>query len=121
MISKNYRKIPVGYEINAADYYNSMPSYMTCGGNASAAIDFLGISDFNLCSNYTSASFDSVMDSYGSYPVPIFFVDYGCRDAAGDPRQFEEVQYIYGNNVTSGGIVYEYFPDDENYGIMPQH
>jgi hypothetical protein len=124
MISSDYRNIPVGYEINFADNYESVPSYMTCGGNASAAIDFLGISDFNLCSNNTSSSFDLVMELYGSYPVPVFFADYGCRDAAGDPRQFEEVQYIYGNpmaNVTSGGIVYEYFPDDENYGIMPRH
>jgi hypothetical protein len=122
MSSRKYRTIPVGYEINAADNYDSVPSYMTCGGNASATIDFLGISDFNLCSNNTSSSFDLIMELYGSYPVPVFFADYGCRDAAGNPRQFEEVQYIYGNpmaNVTSGGIVYEYFPDDENYGNIP--
>lgn len=121
MISSNYRKIPIGYEINATEYYDSVPLYMTCGGNASAAIDFLGISDFNLCSNNTSSSFETLTAFYGSYPAPVFLADYGCRDAAGEPRQFEEVQYIYGNNVTSGGIVYEYFPDDENYGNVPHH
>jgi hypothetical protein len=117
--SKYSRDIPVGYETNAADNYAIASSYMTCGTNTSAAIDFLGIADFSLCSNNTSQSFDIVSTEYAKYPVPVFFADYGCRDAPDSARTFSEVQNIYGNpmtNVTSGGIVFEYFQDDDMNG-----
>jgi hypothetical protein len=119
--SKYSRDIPVGYELNAADNYDIVSSYMTCGSNSSAAIDFLGISDFNLCSNNTSQSFDLISEEYATYPVPVFFADYGCRDAAGSVRAFDEVQYIYGNpftNIVSGGIVFEYFQDANDDGKL---
>lgn len=119
--SKFNRDIPVGYETNAADNYVIASSYMTCGGNISAAIDFLGISDFNLCSNNTSQGFDLISAEYSKYPVPVFFADYGCRDAPGDARTFTEVQNIYGSpmtNVTSGGIVFEYFQDADHNGSI---
>jgi hypothetical protein len=118
-ISSKYREIPVGYELNAAEDYDVMSLYMTCGSNSSAAIDFLGISDFNTCANNTSQSFDYISGEYATYPVPVFIADYGCRDAPGSPRLFEEVQYIYGNpmtNIISGGVVFEYFQDDQLNG-----
>jgi 1,3-beta-glucanosyltransferase GAS1 len=115
---KYNRTIPVGYEKSIADNYDIMSLYMTCS-NTSESIDFLGISDFDSCSNDTSASFDLLSDEYANYPVPVFFADYGCKDADASARGFEEVAYIYGNpmtNIVSGGIVYEYFQDEEDKG-----
>ena len=112
--SKYSRDIPVGYELNAGDNYDILSSYLTCGDNITAAIDFLGISDFNLCSNDTSQTFALVAEEYAQYPVPVFFADYGCIDTSGTARTYDEVQQIYGNpftNIISGGIVFEYFED----------
>jgi hypothetical protein len=116
--SKYSRAIPVGYELSIVDNYDIMSSYMTCS-NTSAAIDFLGISDFDSCSNDTSSSFDLISHEYASYSVPVFFAEYGCKDATSNARSFEEVGYIYGNpmtNIISGGIVFEYFQDEEDNG-----
>jgi hypothetical protein len=120
---KHSRAIPVGYELGIIDNYDIMSLYLTCS-NTSDSIDFLGLSDFDSCSNDTSSSFDLVSDEYSSYPVPVFFADYGCKDADASARTFEEVAYVYGNpmaNVLSGGIVYEYFQDEEDKGNTPIH
>lgn len=121
--NKGYREIPVGYEMSASDNYDVMSFYMACS-NSSEAIDFLGISDFNWCSNNTflNSGYQAITDEYASYPVPVFFADYGCVDSlngASVPRTFQEVPYIYGTqmtNVVSGGIVFEYFQDDQDKG-----
>ncbi len=120
MITKNYRSIPIGYEMSASDNYDVMSFYMTCS-NSSEAIDFLGISDFNWCSNstVTTSGYGVILKEYASYPVPVFFADYGCKDAIGTPRDFDEVAYIYGaqmTNIVSGGIVFEYFEDNQDKG-----
>lgn len=119
--TKNYRKIPVGYEMSASDNYDVASVYMTCN-SSSESIDFLGISDFNWCSNSTflTSGYQNIINLYGSYPAPVFFSQYGCRDVASVPREFEEIQTIYGPAMTdtlSGGIVYEYFKDQDNLGM----
>jgi 1,3-beta-glucanosyltransferase GAS1 len=120
--SKYSRNIPVGYEVNAADGYGVVSTYMACNNNGSA-IDFLGISEFDLCLSNSTQDFSTIAGEYSNYPVPIFFADYGCREAPGSARLFQEVQTIYGNsmtNILSGGIVYEYFQDDGGNGSKPR-
>ncbi|KUJ13897.1 uncharacterized protein LY89DRAFT_149451 [Mollisia scopiformis] len=120
--TKGYRPIPVGYEMSASDNYDVASLYMTCT-NSSQSIDFLGISDFNWCTNntYVNSGYENIINQYATYTVPVFFAEYGCKDVATVPREFDEVAYIYGTqmtNVISGGIVYEYFQDDENKGLV---
>ena len=89
--SKSYRSIPVGYEMSASDNYDVASMYMTCS-NSSDSIDFLGISDFSWCVNNTflSSGYEAIINLYGSYPVPVFFSQYGCKDVASVPREFGE-------------------------------
>ena len=46
------------------------------------------------------------------------FSEYGCNKV--QPRVFDEVQALYGPQMTSlsGGLVYEYSQEEENYGLV---
>jgi len=52
--------------------------------------------------------------------IPVFFSEYGCNLPAGQPRPFNEVQALYGTNMTalSGGLVYEYSEETDDYGLV---
>lgn len=50
--------------------------------------------------------------------VPIFFSEYGCNLV--QPRVFDEVQALYGkemSRVFSGGLIYEFSQEPNNYGL----
>lgn len=46
--------------------------------------------------------------------------EYGCNQPPGQPRPFNEVKSIYGNDMTalSGGLVYEYSQEPSDYGLV---
>ena len=52
--------------------------------------------------------------------IPVFFSEYGCNLPAGQARLFNEVQALYGPNMIalSGGLVYEYSEEPDNYGLV---
>ena len=123
MKSKNYRAIPVGYAANDdADIRDSIATYFACAP-ADAAVDFYGINIYEWCGNSTfeSSGYAARTQEFSSYPVPAIFSEYGC--IVPKPREFTEVQAIYGSemtNVWSGGIVYEYFQEVNDYGLVTQ-
>jgi hypothetical protein len=50
----------------------------------------------------------------------VFFAEYGCNEPS--PRVFTEVEALYGSEMTpvfSGGIVYMYHQEANNYGKLP--
>ena len=132
---KNYisnhltREIPVGY--SAADVSEILTdswSYLSCDINGQSSdpsrSDFFGLNSYSWCgptsptANYDASSYDTVISTFGKTSIPIFFSEYGCNRV--EPRVFDEVPVIYGNmtSVMSGGLVYEYYEEDNNYGLV---
>jgi hypothetical protein len=122
--AKGYRTIGVGYATNDdATIRTNLAEYFNCG-TTDESIDFWGYNIYSWCgdSSYTESGYDQRTAEFANYSVPAFFAEYGCNTV--EPRPFTEVQAIYGTNMTnvwSGGIVYMYFQEANNYGMQTQH
>jgi hypothetical protein len=119
--AQDYRTIGVGYATNDdSAIRNDMADYFDCG-NRENAIDFWGLNIYSWCgdSSYTESGYDVQTKNFENYDVPVFFAEYGCN--AVTPRKFTQVKALYGENMTgiwSGGIVYMYFQETNNYGLV---
>jgi len=120
--TKKYRTIGVGYATNDdAAIRIPLAHYFNCGDDPASAIDFWGYNIYSWCgaSSYTESGYDQRTLEFANYSVPAFFAEYGCNTV--QPRLFTEVQAIYGKNMTgvwSGGIVYMYFQEANDYGLV---
>ncbi|KAF2827231.1 1,3-beta-glucanosyltransferase gel4 precursor [Ophiobolus disseminans] len=118
--SKNYREIGVGYATNDdADIRSNLAAYFDCG-DKETAIDFWGYNIYSWCgdSSFEESGFDVRTKEFEKYNVPVFFAEYGCNTPR--PRPFTEVGALYGKQMTgvwSGGIVYMYFEEENQYGL----
>lgn len=119
--TKGYRDIGVGYATNDdEEIRDDLKDYFNCG-KPEEAIDFWGYNIYSWCgkSSYVESGFDLRTEEFANYTVPVFFAEYGCNVPS--PRLFDEVQAIYGSNMTnvwSGGIVYMYFQEENKYGKL---
>lgn len=119
---KNYRTIGVGYATSDdAGIRDLVKDYFDCGTNSADAVDFYGYNIYSWCGNssYTESGYDERTAAFADYNVPVFFAEYGCNTV--QPRMFTEVQAIYGDQMTpvwSGAIVYMYFEEANNYGLV---
>lgn len=117
---KNYRTIGVGYATNDdADIRENLAAYFDCG-TSEESIDFWGYNIYSWCgdSSFTKSGYDVRTKEFSNYNVPAFFAEYGCNTV--QPRKFSEVGALYGDQMTgvwSGGIVYMYFQEDNDYGM----
>jgi len=117
--AKGYRTMGVGYATNDdADIRVNLADYFNCG-DATDSIDFWGYNIYSWCgdSSYTKSGYDVRTEEFANYSVPVFFAEYGCNVPS--PRKFTEVQALYGSQMTpvwSGGIVYMYFQEANNFG-----
>ncbi|KAH6637609.1 Glucanosyltransferase-domain-containing protein [Boeremia exigua] len=118
--SKNYREVGVGYATNDdADIRENLANYFDCG-NSEDAIDFWGYNIYSWCgdSSFEKSGFDVRTKEFEKYNVPVFFAEYGCNTPR--PRLFTEVGTLYSDKMTdvwSGGIVYMYFEEANEYGL----
>ncbi|GMM44314.1 1,3-beta-glucanosyltransferase [Pichia kluyveri] len=118
---KGYRDIPVGYSANDdADTRVPSADYFSCGDNDIKA-DFYGINMYEWCgqSTFKKSGYEDRTAEFANLTVPVFFSEYGCNEV--QPRQFTEVEAIFSDEMTdvwSGGIVYMYFEEENNYGLV---
>lgn len=116
---KGYRSMGVGYATaDVAAIRADMADYFNCG-DSDDTIDFWGYNIYSWCGNstYAESKYQARTEEFANYSVPVFFAEYGCNEVT--PRQFTEVKALYGDTmaeVWSGGIVYMYFQEANNYG-----
>ncbi len=83
--------------------------------------DFFGLNSYSWCggdATFDTAGYDDLVSAFSNSTIPVFFSEYGCNDVR--PRVFDEVQALYGPEMTalSGGLVYEYSQETSNYGLV---
>ncbi|OBA24420.1 hypothetical protein METBIDRAFT_20925, partial [Metschnikowia bicuspidata var. bicuspidata NRRL YB-4993] len=121
ILEMGYKSIPVGYSSNDdSDIRLDLAEYFACGDESDRA-DFFGINMYEWCgdSTYETSGYETITEEYKNLGVPIFFSEYGCNEVS--PRNFTEVQAIYSDEMTdvwSGGIVYMYYEETNNYGLV---
>ncbi|KAG5991938.1 hypothetical protein E4U54_003788 [Claviceps lovelessii] len=122
--SKKYRPMGVGYAANDdKPIRDQLASYFNCGPTEDS-IDFFGYNIYSWCgdSSFEASGYNRLIEFFQSYSIPVFFAEYGCNlpnGAAG--RIFDETTALYLDNMTevvSGGIVYEYFQETNDYGLV---
>ncbi|KAK3936637.1 beta-1,3-glucanosyltransferase [Diplogelasinospora grovesii] len=118
------RWMGVGYAANDdANIREEISHYFNCG-NQSQAIDYWGYNIYEWCgeSSFTGSGYSAQVDFFKNYSVPVFFAEYGCNipnGAAG--RIWQETTALYSDEMTgviSGGIVYMYFEEANDYGLV---
>lgn len=119
---KDYRPMGVGY---AADddvsTREQVAAYLNCG-SADESIDFWGYNIYSWCgdSDMQKSGYDERVKEFASFSVPVFFAEYGCNQG-GDERKFSEVEALYSSEMTdvfSGGVVFEYFENENEFGLI---
>lgn len=119
ILDQGYRPMGVGYAADDnAEVRANLAAYFDCG-KKSERIDFWGYNIYEWCGNssYERSGYRERTKEFADYDVPVFFAEYGCN--AVQPRSFTEVQALYGPKMTpvwSGGIVYMYFQEENDYG-----
>ncbi|GEQ67174.1 hypothetical protein JCM33374_g837 [Metschnikowia sp. JCM 33374] len=109
--SNSPRIIPVGY--SAADDLNyriPLTRYLECATKDSTeAIDFYGVNSYQWCGEQTfyTSGYSALVDAYGCNTI--------------QPRKFGEMRSLYSedmNRVFSGGLIYEFTQEPNNYGLV---
>lgn len=117
---KGYRSMGVGYATaDVSSIRVDLANYFDCA-SADESVDFWGYNIYSWCGNstYANSGYKDRTEQFRNYTVPVFFAEYGCNDVT--PRTFTEVKALYGDTmaeVWSGGIVYMYFQETNNYGV----
>ncbi len=98
-----------------------MPTTSTAA-TSPEAIDFWGYNIYEWCgqSTFESSGYAAQVDFFKNYSVPVFFAEYGCNTQGGAAgRIWQETDALYSSQMTdviSGGIVYMYFQEANDYG-----
>ncbi|KAL2015722.1 hypothetical protein VTK56DRAFT_4893 [Thermocarpiscus australiensis] len=118
------RWMGVGYAANDDSKIRAdIAHYFNCG-DQDEAIDYWGYNIYEWCGKNTiqGSGYDEQIEFFKNYSVPVFFAEYGCNlpnGAAG--RIWEETTALYSDEMTpvfSGGIVYMYFEEANDYGLV---
>lgn len=129
---KNYiknnsaRKIPVGYSAaDVRDVLEDSWNYFQCHidgeTNDMSRADLFALNSYSWCGDATfkSSTYEDLVTMLKSTSVPVFFSEFGCNEVT--PRMFTEIEAMYSDKMTgtfSGGVVYEYTQEANNYGLV---
>ncbi|SPO03355.1 probable beta (1-3) glucanosyltransferase [Cephalotrichum gorgonifer] len=129
---KNYikkhsdRYIPVGYSAaDVRDVLFDSWNYFSCSIDGEeddeSRADVFGLNSYSWCGDATfkSSTYEDLVEGFAESSVPIFFSEFGCNEVT--PRLFTEIATIYSDQMTgvfSGGMVYEYTMEKNNYGVV---
>lgn len=123
---KGYRWMGVGYAANDdADIRANIAHYFNCGEDEQS-IDYWGYNIYEWCGQNTfeGSGYATQVDFFKNYSVPVFFAEYGCNTQGGAAKRiFQETTALYSDDMTgviSGGIVYMYFQESNDYGKTPR-
>ncbi|KAI2643735.1 family 72 glycoside hydrolase [Xylaria nigripes] len=123
-MSKGGRWMGVGYAANDdAEIRVHMAQYFNCG-DQDQAIDYWGYNIYSWCgkSSFEESGYDVQVDFFSNYSVPVFFAEYGCNTVGGaEGRLWDDTTTLYSDKMTpvfSGGIVYMYFEEKNDYGVV---
>ncbi|KAK4153036.1 Glucanosyltransferase-domain-containing protein [Chaetomidium leptoderma] len=124
-IKKNVNRwMGVGYAANDdPEIRAEIAHYFNCG-EQSDAIDYWGYNIYEWCGKSTikDSGYDKQVEFFRDYSVPVFFAEYGCNLPNGaNDRIWEETTALYSKEMTdviSGGIVYMYFQEENDYGLV---
>lgn len=124
MAKHSPRTVPVGYSAaDDLDYRVSLSKYLECEHEdfPNGSVDFYGVNTYQWCGHQTfeSSGYDKLTKAYHDYTKPVFFSEFGCNEVK--PRQFEEIDAMFSSlmfTTFSGGLVYEYSLEPNNYGIV---
>ncbi|RDA90329.1 hypothetical protein CP533_6001 [Ophiocordyceps camponoti-saundersi (nom. inval.)] len=118
--SRGFRAVPVGYsaadvELNAVQ----VADYMNCGSE-DVRSDFFAFNDYSFCnSDFETSRWREKVKTFSDYGIPIFLSEWGCIQSR--PRKFDEMAALMSpamTSVYSGGLLYEYSEEANNYGIV---
>ena len=119
------RWLGVGYATNDdSDTRDELASYFNCGADPKAAVDFWGYNIYEWCgqSTFRESGYEERTQAFRDYSVPAFFSEYGCNNpGGGEARPWQETSVLYSNlmnKVWSGGIVYEFFQEQNDFGLV---
>ena len=118
---QNYRPMGVGYATDDdPSVLMDIADYLNCG-DAATSIDFLGYNIYSWCgdSTYQASNYEEHTKAFSTYDVPVFFAEYGCNKV--EPRTWGDTAALLGPQMTpvwSGGIVYMYFQESNDYGLV---
>ncbi|KAG7418012.1 Glucanosyltransferase-domain-containing protein [Fusarium sp. MPI-SDFR-AT-0072] len=123
--SKFSRWLGVGYASNDdVDIREQIADYFNCGDDDSR-IDYWGYNIYSWCgkSSMQDSGYADQAKFFENYSVPVFFAEYGCNEPDGAAgRIFDETTALYEEKVMtdvfSGGIVYMYFQEANDYGLV---
>ncbi|KAH6626723.1 Glucanosyltransferase-domain-containing protein [Chaetomium sp. MPI-SDFR-AT-0129] len=124
-IKQNVKRwMGVGYAANDDPFIRSqIAEYFNCGQEAQA-IDFWGYNIYSWCgqSSFEKSGYDTQVKFFSNFSVPVFFAEYGCNLPDGaEGRTWDDTKALYSDKMTgvmSGGIVYMYFEEANDYGLV---
>ncbi|KAJ2160937.1 40S ribosomal protein S27 [Coemansia sp. RSA 552] len=113
---------PVGYADNDDPAIRmNLINYFNCGDEEARA-EFYGINIYRWCgdeTNFKTSGYEDVTKNMTDYTIPYLLTEYGCNKVR--PRTFPELESLYGEDMGtqfSGGIMYEYTEEDNEYGVV---
>ncbi len=125
---KNHASRPIAVGYSAADVRDVLfasYNYFECSEpndtDDMSRADMFALNSYSWCgdSSFTTSGYDQLVAGFTGSPVPIFYSEFGCNKPA--PRVFTEIGTIYGDQMTgvfSGGIVYEFAQEANNFGLV---